>query len=361
MKSATRWLSVSVVVTWGLVAAGVLISGCSPAKTPPSGPGGVSAPAPPAAQPATQPEEKTGEPTAAKEPATAEPKPAEPKPAEPKPAEPKATEPKPAEPAKPEETPKPAEPAPQATSLDLAPPVSTFAPAADLVAQVGKYVKEFEEAVENEENYKEAVELETLSKYSNTFILIALALGLHDTDNQYKAAAPAMLKAAQQLAAASDYAAAKAAVEAVKAATASTDGDPAQLKWEKVASMKPLMKAVSPISTRLKRPLRSESRAKKAVDDMAGYAAVLAVIGQGSLPDCGETDKPNEVGQWQAFCVDLRDKAAAANAAVRKFEQEGTPESFEALGNAIKVTLQQSCENCHAVFKPDAVMPTDEQ
>lgn len=346
MKSATHWLSVSVVMMWGLVAAGVLICGCSPAKQPPSRPGSVSTPAPPA----TQPEEKTGEPTAAAEP--------EPATTEPKAAEPKATEPKAAEPVEPEETPKMAEPAPEAAGLDLAPPVSTFAPAADLVAQVGEYVEDLEDAVEDEEEYQDSVE--KLAKDSNTLILISLALGLHDTDNQYKAAAPAMLKAAQQLAAATDYAGAKAAVEAFKQATTATDGDPAQLKWEKLASLPELMKAVPLINTRMKRPLRSESRLKRSGDDMAGYAAVLAVIGQGSLANVGDTEKPDEVGKWQTLCVEMRERSAAVNAAVRNFAQEGTPEAFQATRAAVE-TLNENCEACHAVFKPDVAITDAEE
>lgn len=341
MHSATRWswLGASLAAVGLLAVAGVVLSGCAPAPQEPAGPGPqVSGPAPTAEEPAA-------EKPAAEEPADMETKP------ESKPAEPAlAAEKKPSEEAK---------PAPAAGDLDLVPPVSQFAPAEDLVAQVAAYVEDFEEAVQSEEEYKDSAE--KVAKYANTFILLALALGIHDGDNPFKAAAPAMLKAAQDLAASKDFASAKAGVAAVRAATTSTEGDPAGLKWGHLASLPELMKAVPLINTRMKRPLRSESRLEKGAADMAGYAAVLAVIAQGSLDSCGDTEKPNEVGQWQSLCVEMRDKAAAVNTTVRKFRQAPSPEGFEATKVAVEA-LNQSCEACHAVFKPDvSITTTDEE
>jgi hypothetical protein len=178
-----------------------------------------------------------------------------------------------------------------------------------------------------------------------------LALGLHDSENQYTAAAPAMIKASQQLAAAKDYASAKAAVEAVKAAATSTGGDPSGLKWEKVASLHELMEAVPLINTKLKRYARKgrEERMKGAADELAGYAAVLAVIAQGSIANSDETEKPKEVEKWRGFCVEMRDAAAVVNKSVRTFEKEGTPEAFEGWMASIE-GLTLSCDHCHEVF-----------
>lgn len=221
-----------------------------------------------------------------------------------------------------------------------APDVSTFAPAKDLVGQVAYYLERLELAVESEEEYNDSVE--KIAKDSNTLILIALALGLHDTDNQYKAAAPAMLEAAQQLAATKDYASAKAGVAAVKEATASAGGNPNGLKWEeKVASMKELMEAVPLIHSRLKRYLRG-SRFESMADDTAGYSAVLGVIAQGSMANSGDTEKPNEVEKWYAFCAQMRDASAAVNAGIHALDQDATDAAME--------KLNQSCDDCHAVF-----------
>ena len=322
----------------------MVLCGCAPAPQeptstgPPTGPP-VSGPPPTAEEPAAE-EAAEMEAEAAAE--------AESKPAEPSEAE-AAAEKKPSEETK---------PAPAAADLDLAPPVSKFAPAEDLVAQVAVYVEDFEEAVESEEEYKDSAE--KIAKQANTLILIALALGIHDSDNPFKAAAPAMLKAAQELAAAKDYDSAKAGVAAVKAATTSAEGDAAELKWGKLASLPELMKAVPLINTKMKRPLRSESRLQKGAGDMAGYAAVLAVVAQGSLDSCDDTEKPNEVGKWQALCVEMREKAAAVNTAVRKFSEAATPETFEATKAAVEA-LNVSCEACHEVFKPDVSTTTTEE
>ncbi|MHC4406684.1 MAG: hypothetical protein ACYTG0_44240 [Planctomycetota bacterium] len=231
--------------------------------------------------------------------------------------------------------------------------MSTFAPAADLVGQVSDYLEDFEEAVESEDEFENSKE--NLPKYANTMILIALALGLHDSDNEYQAAAPAMVKAAQEVAAAADFASAKAAVDAFKEALKSTDGDPASLKWEKVASLPELMKAVPLISNRLKRYTRNEDRMKGAVDLMAGNAAVLAVIAQGSLPNSDETDEPEEVQKWIELSIDMRDESAKVIAAIRAFEKDPTTEAFDAAKTAIETDLEHTCTACHEIFKPDQV------
>jgi hypothetical protein len=222
-----------------------------------------------------------------------------------------------------------------------------------LAVQVEEYLEDLEEMVESEEEYNDSVE--NLAKRSNTLILIALALGLHDSENQYKAAAPGLLKAAQQVAAAREFASAKEAVAALKEAAAGTGGDATGMKWGKVASLPELMKAVPLINTRMKRYIRSESRLEKGADDVASYAAVLAVIAQGSLDSVSETDLPNEEGKWKVLCVGMRDLSTAVGSSVRTFQKEPTPEGFEAVKTAMEA-LNKNCEDCHAVFKPDAII-----
>lgn len=329
MKLATRWywLRGAIVLIVLVVAGGLALSGCAPAPEPTGtgegrGPEIPSGPTPPeeAVTEQGEPESEAGAVAAAPDEAAG----------------------------------KEAESQPEAGKLSLAPAVSTYAPAEDLVAQVQSYIEELEEAVETEQEYKDSVE--KIANDSNTLILIALALGLHDSDNQLKAAAPGILEAAQQLAAAGDYAAAKAGVEAVKAATTSAKGDAAKLKWEKVASLPELMAAVPLINTRLKRYIRDgrEERLKKAADELAGCAAVVAVIAQGSLANSGDTDKPDEVDQWHRFCVQMRDTAGALNAGVRAYGRDGTPAAFEAAKAALQ-ELAKSCDACHEVFHPEAL------
>lgn len=326
MNSATHWncLSASFLVV-AIMVAGATLSGCSPGPEAPTESGETPSDY---VAPEDVEGEESGEAAEVEEGEAAE--------AE----QPAETEEAPAEVEQPAAAEEPAE-------LSLNPPVSTYAPAADLVAQVEVYLEDLEKAVKSEEEYNDSVE--NIAKQANTLILIALALGLHDSENQYKAAAPAMVKAAQDLAATGDYASAQAAVEAMKTA-ASSEGDLAGLKWEKIASLPELMKAVPLINSRLKRYTRDEKRMKGAVDDLAGYSAVLAVIGQGSMANSDETEKPEEVDKWTAFCVQMRDVAGTVNSKVRTFEKEETAETFEAAKVAILEDLEQSCNDCHEVF-----------
>lgn len=238
----------------------------------------------------------------------------------------------------------------RAADPPAAPKVSTFAPAKDLERQVEVYLQRFEEAVKDEEEYKAAEG--RLAKEANTMVLIALSLGLHDQPNKYQAAAPAMIKAAQQLAEAKDYASAKAGVEAVKKAAESPGGS-TPLKWEKVASLEQLMKAVPTIDSRLRRNVRTERNFKKRAQDNAGDSAVLAVIAQGSMVDTSEAKDPAQIGQWYKFCEQMRDAAAKVNSLVHAGR-------FDEIKAAMK-DLEKSCHDCHEVFHKEALEQVAEE
>lgn len=220
------------------------------------------------------------------------------------------------------------------------PKVSTYAPAEDLVAQADQYIKDLGKSVENEADYKEASE--KIAKDSNTLIIIALALGLHDQDNKYQKSAGALMKAAQDVAATKDYASAKKAVDAVNEAAAKSESA-GELKWEKVASLPELMKQVPNINTKLTMKIKGANFKKKA-KDTAGYTAVMAVIAQGTKADTSVTKGDEQVKQWQKFSDDARDCAGALNKVIHKGDQK-------AVDAAVK-KLNQSCEACHEVFKP---------
>ena len=235
-----------------------------------------------------------------------------------------------------------------AADMPEAPKVSAFAPVKDLSAQVASYLDKLDEAVKTEAEYKDTEG--KVTKDANTLILIALALGLHDEENPYKEAAPGLMKAAQELAAAKDYAAAKAGVEAVRKAAEGKGGDAAQLKWTKVASLPELMKAVPLINSRLKRNLRQTAFKRKAKDN-AGDSAVLAVIAQGSMPDTSEAKNPGDAEKWYKFCLQMREASAALNKAVH----DGKLDAAEA---AMK-NLNKSCDDCHEVFHKEAKKETE--
>ena len=224
-----------------------------------------------------------------------------------------------------------------------APKLSTFAPASDLVRQTDYYLGRLEESLASESQYKE--DQTKVSKDGNTLILIALALGLDDGDNKYKAAAPGLMKAAQQVAKATTYAAATAALADARKAIASPVACGPALSWDQAsASLAELMKQVPLINARLKRNLkRFASKAK----DSAGDTATLAVIAQGSMGDVSQTKKPTEAAKWFAFCAQMRDAAATANKAIHASDPKATDEAMK--------TLAESCDNCHTVFNPEQV------
>jgi len=222
-----------------------------------------------------------------------------------------------------------------------APKVSTFAPAADLAGQLEEYVEGLEKAVASEAEFKDNEG--KIAKESNTLILVALALGLHDSDNPYKAKAPAIIKAARDVAAAQGFEAAKKAIAGLKAAKDSGSGDASALKWEKSATLEQLMKQVPLINTKMKRYLKG-SRFKKNAKDTAGYSAVLAVIAQGSMADTSEAKNDTQVKQWYDFCAQMREAASTLNKAIKAGD--------EAAADAATKKLTQSCDDCHAIFHP---------
>jgi hypothetical protein len=224
------------------------------------------------------------------------------------------------------------------------PPASQFAPADDLVGQVEYYLGRLDEAVANEADYKEYVE--RIAKDADTLAVIALTLGLHDTDNPYKTAAPAMIEATTQLAAAKDYASAKAAVDAVKKAAAEKTAAAAPLQWQKVATLKQIMLAVPVINTQLKRNVRLR-RPKTDGPKAAGRSAALAAIAQASLYHSGETEKPQLADQWFKHCIQMREAAAEVNGAAHKTDKAAAREAL--------AKLAKSCDDCHTVFHQAAL------
>ncbi|MEJ5341761.1 MAG: hypothetical protein WHT09_09350 [Thermogutta sp.] len=228
-----------------------------------------------------------------------------------------------------------------------APKASTYAPAADLVKAVDDYIQGIAKVLESEEDFKDLQS--KVIKDAETLAVLALVLGLHDENTPYKAAAPALIKAARELsaAAAKDYASAKKALAAVEAAK-SAAGDPNGLKWEKVASLKELMEQVPLVNSRLKRNMR---RFERQAETIAMDSAVIAAIAQGSMANLDETSKPENAEQWFQFCAAMRDAAAQVNKAAKAKDAAGAEKAVAALA--------KTCDDCHAVFHPEALGKTE--
>ncbi len=227
---------------------------------------------------------------------------------------------------------------PAGAAMPPAPKVSTFAPAKDLAYQADQYLKSLVGSVVNEDTYKD--DQSKIATDANTLIVVALALGLHDEDSKYKARAEALMKGAEAVAAAKDYASAKKAVAALRKAADEGKAD-AELKWVKAASLPELMKQVPLVNNKLKRYVKGENFKKKA-KEAEGCSAAIAAIAQGSMADLSATKKPDQAEQWYGFVAAMRDYAGAVNAAVHKGDEPAAAEAMK--------KLQQSCDDCHAVF-----------
>jgi len=230
-----------------------------------------------------------------------------------------------------------------------APKVSTFAPAEDLVSQTDRYLEELEKAVESQQDFDEA----KVTKLGNTLMVISIGLGLHDTDNKYKSSASAMFKAAEELAKAKGYAAAKKGVEAVKAAAAGGSGG-SPLSWSQgnEVDLDALNKQAQTAINSLKRYTKPE-RFKKGAKQTAGLAAVLAVIGQGAMGHTKHPKGEEQFQQWYKFSTEMRDAAAEVNKAIHASDASAT-------GKLVK-KLNKTCEDCHAVFHKEAQKQEEEK
>ena len=96
-----------------------------------------------------------------------------------------------------------------------------------------------------------------ITRDAHTLAALALVLAKHDQDHRLKARAQALLTAAQQLAKAKEYAAAKRAFEAVEdAANGEAPVAAADVKWERIAGLGQMMKQVTFVNNRLRRNMR---------------------------------------------------------------------------------------------------------
>ena len=204
-------------------------------------------------------------------------------------------------------------------------------------------------AVADEETYQD--DQDQIAKDANTLMILALALGLHDGENVYKANSVTLIGAARAVAAAKDFESARKAVAAVRDAAAGKIKTAGSLQWEKTASLPELMKQVPLVNNRLKRNIKGSKFQSKA-GETAGCAAVLAAIAQGAMADVSKAKNPEQVRQWYDFSAAMRDQAGAVNSAIHKAD--------EAAAAAAMKRLAQSCDDCHAVFHPKALETTKE-
>jgi hypothetical protein len=222
------------------------------------------------------------------------------------------------------------------------PKPSQFAPAADLLRQVDFYLARTSESLAEPARFDMAKQSRAL-KDAHTLAALALVLALHDEDFPQKPAMPALLRAAQQLAAAEgDYARAREALGRLQSARTGKVEPGGAARWERVAALGPLMKQVPLIHSQMKRGVDGARLARMA-EQSSGQAAALAAIAQASMFDDEYAKTPADLEKWRQYCVEMRDAAGEVNAAIRAQDAPRVSGGMQ--------RMLQSCEACHATFR----------
>ncbi len=223
----------------------------------------------------------------------------------------------------------------------------TLPAAEDLSQQMGVYLKKLDRDLEDlgaNPHFSDGVD--SLYRDANILLLLSLALGTSAEESPYKAAAPAIVSAAQNAAQVQDLPSAKAAVGEIKAAL-NTSGDPSSLQWTKVARLSPLMKKGLPnIIQEMKRLGGRENTItrKGNLDKVIGDSATLAVIALGCRPNVDETLAPNEDDLWREYCGRLYEAAFRVNqAAVSLREGTGKYADYSAAFEDLNKTCNTTC------------------
>ena len=243
-------------------------------------------------------------------------------------------------------------------------------PVADLTAQIDDYMTKIGEALgrlDGTPRYEEDAAI--VVRDVSALAAIALAVGLAEEDSKYKASASHIIVAARALAAAKTLEDGNKALAALQASLTDTSaGQP--LAWtDKVADLSPLMKALPNLSSAVNRLTNAENRfntvaaganarTQLARQQVLGHLAALAAISQGSIPNVGQTEKPDAVAEWKKYCEDFRDAAIKVNAAAHQFVDSIGTANYTAYDTAFKA-MAASCDDCHRTFYPNAVGQTE--
>ena len=109
------------------------------------------------------------------------------------------------------------------------------------------------------------------------------------------------------------------------------------------------MKQVTFVNNRLRRNMR---RFDDKSEDIALDAAVLSAIAQAVAHDYSAAKNPEEQAQWYEFSREMRDSAGELNAQAHQRDRNAV--------DAALATLSKSCEQCHAVFRKQLLLPAKE-
>jgi len=235
-------------------------------------------------------------------------------------------------------------------------------PVEDLVAQIDAYITRMGQSMgflDGAPRYLASAA--DVIRDSNALALIALAIGLAESDSKYKRSAPHIIAAAQNLAAAQNYPEGRRAFEALRRSLTNTEEAP-PLSWSnRVASLAPVMQALPNLSSAVNRTTDTELKLNTLLDrqpqQVFSQLAALAAISQGSIPLVAETEQPDAVEDWTRYCEEFRDAAIKANAAAHQFARDragGRVPDYSIFRTAF-LAMRESCDDCHRVFYPRAV------
>ena len=229
-----------------------------------------------------------------------------------------------------------------ALAQDAAPKISAFASAQDLAEELNIVAADLKKAVVDKDTFNDQVE-GRFTRDGNLVALIAIAVGLSDETSAAKPNAKAIVASARSLAQAKGYDATKQAVEALQSAIEGQGAATGELKWEKVATLKDLMKEEVPsVNNRIKTGLR---RIKTKSEALAANAATMALIAANAELYVADTEKPDEGKQWTKFAQEMQAAAKQLAAMAHARNEKGA--------KAAENRLDESCHACHAVFNPE--------
>ncbi|MDO5579886.1 MAG: hypothetical protein Q4G69_02020 [Planctomycetia bacterium] len=226
-----------------------------------------------------------------------------------------------------------------------------FPPIEDLEERLFYYKEKIDRDLEDLEinpNFSDGVE--SLLRDTNTFSLIALALGMSPEKSEYKEAVPVLIAAAYKLNDVKDLDSAKAGIESLRKAF-EQKSDISALQWTKVAHLVPVMKKALPsLSTEIKRLTRSERTFRRGSNPskIIGDSAAIAAIALGCRPNVDETLAPKEADLWNLYCLQLHKASMDLNRAAHGVKSGSV--SFEELSKAFDLLDSTCSSTCHEKF-----------
>lgn len=225
-----------------------------------------------------------------------------------------------------------------------APVVSQFAPVGEVEALIRGLTVDSAARTKDEAAYKSG--RQQLTRDANTLIVLAVALGLHDSPCDLKPRAGAILAAAEKLSQAGSQPEAQEALSqlegTLQADSAAQAAQPSS--WENSAAPDELMKQVAFLQGKIKRGARG-SRFASTAEENARWATALAIIARSTAADTAGLEGDEKLAQWREFCGQMQSASVALHQGLAAKDATATATALD--------RLEQSCTTCHQVFHPD--------